>query len=275
MSPRPWPAPSSMPLGTLLILTVTAILQQGCSGGAFDLPDASPAQTLGSDDGSEPADPPSRTGTSGSDTDGSSTDGADSSGDEDGSESGETSSGVDDGGSSTGEGVEPIPGVVIVGPAAYERTILPDCVDGLEFVEFAPPCWLNSPGVSFDELFAIEYHFEQDIGPITGDFFMDETGGGGYDIALSTIPGDMNPELDGCKSLYGGFAQLRYYDQEAAANAVPGPGPQDPLYGVCVVDKTKTYYFNVHVVDDRCDALDPEASKCSPIVLQDIANLDL
>lgn len=177
----------------------------------------------------------------------------------------------------------PVPdGVVIVGPAVNERTILPHCVNGISFTSFAPSCFLNSDGVSFGDVYAVEYNFNGGIGPFEGDFFMDETGGGGYDIALSTIPGDMDPPSEGCKSLFGGFGQLRYVDTLWAAglqNVRQIGGrvgiTRDPLAGLCVVDSSQTHYLNVRVVDRRCDADNPATSKCSAIILQNKANLDL
>lgn len=173
-------------------------------------------------------------------------------------------------------------GVIIVGPAVNERTILPDCVNGIAFTSFAPSCFLNSDGVSFGEIYAVAYDFKQGIGAFEGEFFMDETGGGGYDIALSTTPGDMNPPMEGCKSLFGGFGQLRYVDTLMAAGLqnvrVIGGRigiTRDPLAGLCVVDPSQPYYLNVRVVDQRCNADDPFTSKCSAIILQNKANLDL
>lgn len=173
-------------------------------------------------------------------------------------------------------------GVVVVDPAVNERTILPACVNGISFTSFAPSCFLNSDGVTFGETYAIAYNFKQLSTGFSGDFFMDETGGGGYDLALSTIPGDMNPASEGCKSLFGGFGQLRYVDtiQASALSSVRIIGgrttiTRDPLAGLCVVDPAQTYYLNVRVVDQRCDAQNASTAKCSPIILQDISNLDL
>ncbi|HHH11205.1 MAG TPA: hypothetical protein ENK23_03930 [Sorangium sp.] len=106
---------------------------------------------------------------------------------------------------------------------------------------------------------------------------MDETGGGGYDLALSTTPGDMNPPSEGCKSLFGGFGHVDYINQAQAdiLKNTPSPHPGDPLHGFCVVDTSKTYYFNVHVVKLTCDASNTSTPKCSPIILQDSAFLVL